>query len=381
MVSENDLILDESKLSGENGEIYLLQWLCSAEKALEKLSVDSVKSAQASTEAILLKCVAATLPFPIPGRPIRALVARCFLVLYSRGETRTLYDTVQACLKIAGESKSILLRTHALRAVTCTITTAGKAMTENAIKDFVKQLRSCLADKSMALQRGAAEAFLALHTHLGHLRNPQEIEQIVTTCVKSFDTTDTPTRRSLSRLIGSILASTQTPVARPPEPTKKNAPKKDQPGSDDDTPTHAATTTHIEILSPEAMLHLLATQFHKPSTHRRSRVAIAECYAALFATLGRNWVEANYATIAAHLLSLLDHPRMKALSATMNANTVRYERLLVRQIVGALLRQRTLSERGQIAAVRTLSVNYLSKWPAVMPGTAAPTPDILVACL
>ncbi|KAG8794872.1 hypothetical protein FRC12_020730, partial [Ceratobasidium sp. 428] len=426
MVSENDLILDEGKLSGENGEIYLLQWLCSAEKALEKLSVDVVKSAQASTETILLKCVAATSPFPIPGRPVRALVARCFLVLYSRGETRTLYDTVQACLKIAGESKvperdtrvsalycvgeimaahgsqlmsfvmeialiatrivksssnSILLRTHALRAVTCTITTAGKAMTDNAVKDFVKQLRSCLADKSMALQRGAAEAFLALHTHLGHLRTPQEIEQIVTTCVKSFDTTDTPTRRSLSRLIGSILASTQTPVARPPESTKKNAPKKDQPGSDDDTPTHAATTTHVEVLSPEAMLNLLATQFHKPSTHRRSRVAIAECYAALFATLGRTWVEANYATIAAHLLSLLDHPRMKALSATMNANTVRYERLLVRQIVGALLRQRTLSERGQIAAVRTLSVNYLSKWPAVMPGAAAPTPDILVACL
>ncbi|KAG8781804.1 hypothetical protein FRC12_021492 [Ceratobasidium sp. 428] len=120
MVSENDLILDEGKLSGENGEIYLLQWLCSAEKALEKLSVvqDVVKSAQASTESILLKCVAATLPFPIPGRPIRALVARCFLVLYSRGETRTLYDTVQACLKIAGESK-VLERDTRVSALYC----------------------------------------------------------------------------------------------------------------------------------------------------------------------------------------------------------------------------------------------------------------------
>ncbi|KAG8686898.1 hypothetical protein FRC08_012272, partial [Ceratobasidium sp. 394] len=426
MVSENDLTLDEGKISGENGEIYLLQWLCSAEKALQKLPLETIKSTQSATEAILLKCVAATPPFPVPGRPIRALVARCFLELYSRGETRTLYDTVQACLKIAGETKlperdarvsalycvgeimavhgsqlmsfameitliatriiksssnSILLRTHALRAVCGTISTAGKAITDNAIKDFVKQLRSCLADKSMALQRSAAEALLALHTHLGHLRTPQEIEQIITTCVKSFDNTDKPTRRSLSRLIGSILASTQTPVARPPEPSKKNAPKKDQPGSDDDTLSHAATTTHVEVLSPEAMLNLLASQFHKPSTHRRSRVAIAECYASLFTTLGRTWVEAHYATIAAHLLSLLEHPRLKAINATMNTNAVRYERLLVRQIVGALLRQRTLSERGQIAAVRTLSTDYLSKWPAVMPGTIAPAPDVLVACL
>jgi hypothetical protein len=66
---------------------------------------ETVKSAQAAAEAIFLKCATASSPFPVPGRPIRALVARCFLALYARGESRTLYDTVQACLKVAGESK------------------------------------------------------------------------------------------------------------------------------------------------------------------------------------------------------------------------------------------------------------------------------------
>ncbi|CAE6356393.1 unnamed protein product [Rhizoctonia solani] len=442
-MSESDLVLDEGKLSVENGDIYLFQWLCTAEKALHKMSLEELKGAQSTTEATLLKCVNATSPFPAPGRPIRALVARCFLIIYSRGETRSMYDTVQACLKVAGDaklsekdgrvaalyilgeimaaygsqlmsfameialiatrtlkssnnvsgitqtlllamktrSKSILLRTHALRAVARVIPTAGKAITDAAIKDLMKQLKSCLTDKSMVLQREGAEVLLALHAHLGQLRSPQEIEQILGLCVKSFDTSDKPTRRALSRLIGSLLSSTQTPVARPQEPAKKGGQKKDQPGSDDDTPSHATTAGQIEVLSADAMLNLLATQFHKPSTHRRARVGIAECYSALFVTLGRAWVESHYSLIASHLLKLLDHPRLRTAGPVMPVNNVRYERLLARQIVGALLRQRTLSERGQIAAVRALSTDYLAKWPAVMPGNVSPTPDVLVACL
>ena len=66
---------------------------------------DTLKSVQPAIEATLLKCITAVSPFPIPGRPIRALVARCFLAIYARGETRTMYDTVQAGLKIAGDTK------------------------------------------------------------------------------------------------------------------------------------------------------------------------------------------------------------------------------------------------------------------------------------
>jgi hypothetical protein len=53
--------------------------------------------------------------------------------------------------------KSILLKTHALQAIASAVPTSGKAITDAAIKDLMKQLRSCLTDKSMALQRAAAE--------------------------------------------------------------------------------------------------------------------------------------------------------------------------------------------------------------------------------
>lgn len=57
-------------------------------------------------EATLLKIVTSPEVYPSPGRPIRNLVAKCYVAIYSRGETRTLYDNIQAFLKILGDSKA-----------------------------------------------------------------------------------------------------------------------------------------------------------------------------------------------------------------------------------------------------------------------------------
>ena len=40
-----------------------------------------------------------------------------------------------------------------------------------------------------------------------------------------------------------------------------------------------------------------------------------------------------------------------------------------------------LSEQGQISAIRELSSSYLKKWPALLPGQAAPDPAILILAL
>jgi hypothetical protein len=46
-------------------------------------------------------------PTPTPGRALRNLVGRCLVALYTRGETRTLFDTMQAFLKIVGDLKAV----------------------------------------------------------------------------------------------------------------------------------------------------------------------------------------------------------------------------------------------------------------------------------
>ena len=47
----------------------------------------------------LLKLITASEPYPFPGRLVRNLVAECLVLIYTHGETKTLYDSIQVLLK------------------------------------------------------------------------------------------------------------------------------------------------------------------------------------------------------------------------------------------------------------------------------------------
>jgi len=67
---------------------------------------EDVKGSQAAVELSLSNIAAGLAPLPAPGRLIRNKVARCFLILFNRGETRSLYDTLQTLSRIANDNKS-----------------------------------------------------------------------------------------------------------------------------------------------------------------------------------------------------------------------------------------------------------------------------------
>ena len=202
-----------------------------------------------------------------------------------------------------------------------------------------------------------------------------EIESIVSLCVKSIETADQITRHSLAQLIGLVLSSSQAPVIIPaPDASKKN--KKEQEEDDDPAPT-APTGETKTILTLNEMLRQLSLHFNKPQTTHKTRVGIFDLYAALFTTLGPTFVETNYGVIIQHLMS-------EVVNAS-RSSTTRYEVLFVRRLVGILLRDligvRMLSERSQIAAIQELSNVYLKRWPALMPGSTAPTAHVLTIAL
>lgn len=66
---------------------------------------EQLKACQTDLETSMVKIISAPEPFPLPGRPIRRLVASCLHALYLRGETKSLFDTIQAFLKILAETK------------------------------------------------------------------------------------------------------------------------------------------------------------------------------------------------------------------------------------------------------------------------------------
>ncbi|KZW00275.1 clathrin-coated vesicle protein [Exidia glandulosa HHB12029] len=423
MAGTDDLQLDEIKVNGENGEIYVLHWLANTEKALKDITADALKPAQSALEATLVKVATAAEPFALPGRSVRRLVGRCLVAMYSKGDTRSLFDTMQVFLKVASEPKpqenkdarvtalycigdimaalgsqimsfatdvallclrlakasanTVLLRYNALVCLRKTLTTASRALTDSTTKDVSKQSRNYLSDKALPVQRAAAEVLIALYPSGDGNRAVSDVEAIVLLCTKSLDGADQQTRRSLARLVGHILASTQTERAEVAEPTKKG--KKGDQNEDNDTPAPVGISTDgPKLILPAAdMLSVLSTQYNKAAATRKTRIGIFDFYATLLLTLGSAWVEANYATIVRHFFT--------DIVSSQRSTSSRYEILCVRKLVGLLLREliglRMLSEQGQIGAVRELSLSYVKKWPPVMHGQLAPTPLVLTIAL
>ena len=244
-------------------------------------------------------------------------------------------------------------------------------------------MRNTLTDKALPAQRAAAAVLTVLYSNEGSKPPLNEIEAIIALCVKSLEHADQPTRRSHALLVAHILASTQVErVTSAPEPSNKKQKNNTEHDDGDDDPAPAATVAEISkpLLTPSEMLARISVHFVRPNTSRKTRIGIFDFYVALLQKLGPAFVEANYAAIVAHFVSDVITPQRHTTAAGS-----RYEGLLVRSLVGIVLRDlvasRMLSEQGQIGAIQELSRTYLRRWPAMMPGQTAPHSAVLVMAL
>ncbi|KIJ69624.1 hypothetical protein HYDPIDRAFT_124270 [Hydnomerulius pinastri MD-312] len=411
--------IDENQLTSDNGEIYLFQWLSSLEKSLKGAVVDELKATQASVEGTLLKVICGHEGYPLPGRGLRNLAARCFVLQYTRGDSRTLFDTLRALMKTAGDMKSdkdllriaafwtvgeimatfgsqfmsflaeiatISIKTsrtsnspqmrfHALTMLRKALTTAKKALSDSLAKDILKNMKNGLGDKALPVQRAAAGVLIAMFSPEDPVALA-DIESVVALCVRSLDGSDQLTRQSLAQLVGHMLAATQVPRVVPaPEPSQKG--KKEQEDNDASAPAYVVSENMKPLQSPSEMLAQLSTHFNKPQLSRKARAGVFDFYVALLSKLGALFAESNYALIVGHLMSeVVSNPKNSA---------TRYEKLFIQKLVGGLLRDliatRMLSEQGQIAAIQELSSSYVKRWPALMPGQVAPNSSVLTIVL
>jgi hypothetical protein len=70
------------------------------------LSQDDIKAVQKDLEMGLINVISSSESYPVPGRALRNLVASCFLVLYTRGDSKNMFDTLIAFLKVANDFKA-----------------------------------------------------------------------------------------------------------------------------------------------------------------------------------------------------------------------------------------------------------------------------------
>ncbi|GJJ09041.1 hypothetical protein Clacol_003263 [Clathrus columnatus] len=351
-----------------------------------EIDLDVVKQSQSKLEATLLDIARGSDPFPRPGRPVRQAVGYCFVSLYDRGETRTLFDTLQSLVKVAADPKPgdrdarpVLLRFHAITALQKSLSNASRALTESSSKDILKHMRDLLSGKVLPLQRAASRVLIVIFPLNDGSRAVADVETIVNLCIKSLENVDQLTRQALGQLAAHMLASTQVVKTVPTEQSKKSGSKKDPnlEEKDESTIPGPISGPRTLVLSPEEMLLRLSSQFNKPSATRKMRIGIIEFYATLFSLLGPQFVESNYGLILRHL--------MQEIVQTPKSIASRYEKLLIRKLVSVLLRDligaRMLSEQGQIGAIHEISSSYLKRWPALLPGQVAPSPLVLVIAL
>ncbi|KAF6130357.1 HEAT repeat containing 5A [Phyllostomus discolor] len=380
----HSLLLNEEAYS-QLGEVqkaeFIFDWLRYLEKLLLATSRSDVKEKQKTLVEQLLSLLNSS-----PGPPTRKLLAKNLGILYSIGDTFSVYETIDKCndlIRSKDDSPSYL--PTKLAAVVClgslykklgrilgntftdTVGNILKAMKsaesqgryeimlslQNILKglgaaaapchrDVYKAARSCLTDRSMAVRCAAAKCLLELQSEASFMWST-DLDSVATLCFKSFEGSNYDVRISVSKLLGTVLA---------------NAIISKHPGK--------ASRQSMRRASLEEVLELLATGFLRGSSgflrasgdmlkgtssvSRDVRVGVTQAYVVFISTLGGTWLEKNFAAFLSHILSLVSQSHPKVTQAQSDAVcSRRCVSFILRATIGGLL-----GEKAQIAAAKDI---------------------------
>uniref|UniRef100_A0A8C5P2U9 HEAT repeat-containing protein 5A n=1 Tax=Jaculus jaculus TaxID=51337 RepID=A0A8C5P2U9_JACJA len=380
----HSLLLNEDAYN-QLGEVqkaeFIFEWLRYLEKFLLATSRNDVKEKQKTLADQLLSLLSSS-----PGPPTRKLLAKSLAVLYSVGDTFSVYETIDKCndlIRSKDDSPSYL--PTKLAAVVClgslykklgrilgntftdTVGNILKAMKsaesqgryeimlslQNILKglgaaaapchrDVYKAARSCLTDRSMAVRCAAAKCLLELQNEAVFMWST-DLDSVVTLCFKSFEGSNYDVRISVSKLLGTVLA--KAIISKHPG---------------------AASRQNIRRVSLEEVLELLGTGFLRGSSgflrasgdmlkgtssvSRDVRVGVTQAYVVFVSTLGGVWLEKNFAVFLSHVLSLVSQSHPKATQTQIDAVCCRRcISFILRATIGGLL-----GEKAQIAAAKDI---------------------------
>ncbi|XP_072123379.1 HEAT repeat-containing protein 5A isoform X1 [Mobula birostris] len=381
MEQAHGLLLNEefySKLSESKKPEFIFEWLQFLQNLLVAANKADIKEKQKTLVEQLTALLASS-----PGPPARKLIAKNLALLYSIGDTFSVYQTIDKCNEIirSKDDSPSYLPTR-LAAVAClgalyeqlgrmlgnthtnTVGNLLKAMKSAESqgryeimlslqkvllgqgvaavpchRDIYKAARSCLTDRSMAVRCAAAKCLLELQKEALFMWT-SELENVATLCFKAFEGSNYDVRVSVSKLLGTILAAAVVP--------------KESLGA----------RQVIRKTSLEEAMDLLASGFLRggsgflrvsgemlkgcSSLTRDVRVGVTQAYVTFVSTLGGQWLETNFASLLGHILELVSHPK---------ANQTQIDAICCRRCVSFILRATVgslLGEKAQIAAAKEI---------------------------
>ncbi|KAI9365449.1 armadillo-type protein [Zopfochytrium polystomum] len=377
----------------EKKEQIVFQWLSSVERDLERSSTEkaAIAAAQPSVQALLFKILTGTVPRPT--RPIRQLVGRIYVLIFTLGETRTLFDCLasiqgilnqkklddvtiriaaihcigvisetvgQKVLSLFAESVSLLLRSlrsvkesevviryEILQSLSKGFKGCGKGATDATCKDVIKVARAALADKLFVIRSAGAELMEMIYRHTVTARpvKLEEFDSLLAVFFKALEGSNYHSRRSIASAAGLIASFSQTMKSK--IPAKK--------GVKPSTQVEGGTGDDSTILSVDEMCALFSNHFGRTSL-RDVRVGVIESFGFTFRELGLSFVESNFTTIVKHIVELISNPK----NTPSDAEACFMRELgsfLFRDIIGKML-----PEASQLMALKDLTHLFLKRW-------------------
>lgn len=425
-------------LPSEQQELFLLTFVTDLTKYVRNLDADDCTAQQFYLKKEIFRII--NLAAPQPSRIIRNNLGQCLAHVFTHGDRKLLFETINDLVGIISGAKSKAdtetrakhaavvclgdvyaaagdsaiglhqlcctalvkllksssnnagLRAAIFTALAKMVGIVESSMDESIARDIWKQGRNHVSsDKGSLVIVAASQCLRALLQHTLYFQNSSDSDKLEAAMFKAFDSPVAQVRHAAASCLAEAYAQGYSETASSePAKSKKTKPKLKRQsthpaiaGDDDDLPSRTASPAPGSkrkedlALSLGDILRQLALQYVKPTTSNRSRAAIGVCYGKLFRRLGENVVEPNY-------LLIVDILTADILGSTSIANN-RYRLLISRRIIDTLLHDiignRILGESGQIKIAEVLINNILKNYPAALPERPEPSKQTLITAL
>lgn len=419
-------------LPSEQQTLYLLTFTSDLANHVESLSGDAVNEEQASLKKELVQII--NLTQPAPTRVIRNNLNRCFVAIFTRGNRKPLYESINDLVAIinAGKDKATDQRTkHAalsclgtifetagdsaisLSPLACTAIikvikgasneTAFRAAIFTALARIIKGInvpideelgrnifklarKAADSDRSLLVQQTSSQCLEALVRCTSYFDNSNDFEKLSGSLFKAMDNACVAVRHAAASCLATVLVKSYSdsptkdavPKLKKPKKSKKTAPQDDELGLPDRAsspgPEKPATTLSHSL---QDLLRVLSLVYCRGGTSNRARAGIAVCYVRILRALGESVVEANYSTIASHFFSdILAHPGWGYANKYRLFISRKFVRVILDRTVGKML-----GESAQLNACRFLLNDIIKDYPQAVKERPEPGQEVLTGAL
>ena len=418
-------------LPSEQQDLYLLNFTAELANKVASLDSGGASAHQLYVKKELFKVI--NLSSPPPTRVIRNNLARSFVGIFTQGDRKLLFDTINdlatiintakvekdlvtkhaaihclgAVYEAAGDSAinlSVLVCSTLLRALKAGHNAAGlrgsifKALgrifvgiggsaDEAIARDVWKQARAAAAnDKSAFVQKNACICLAQLVSNTPFFNTSGDFDRLQTAALKAIDSPSQQLRLAAAACMSAILVKSYSDnlvsedvpkLKRPKKASKKGSKLEDD---DDDMERlelpAAKSSTMLSFAMPD-LLRQLSAPFCKPATSNRARAGLALCYIKVLRGLGENVVESKYGEICRNLFLEV----LSAQSIVSNRYRLLITRKFVRTILEDVVGREILGESAQIRAAKFLINDILKDFPQAVKERPEPSKQTLTAAL